>query len=402
MADTKKKRHRLLIVSLSFLFLAVSLLYIMDRYVFQRRSKVHLTNRPEILQEKPGYEEDLIETELKTNTAEKEENIEKPEIKPVKPKLKTIPDIMTVLSVDYDRTEQSDWRILLDRTYGKKLDKAIYSKQELFDWDVDMHGETNAQRLSKGTEEFLKKTQDAARENTVEEELQELREELPVEEGVEGLIDPSPSPSPSPSPTEQARPQPVRIDPYSYEVIRFMPGYKEGGYFEDYAGIKFKEAASGPPDLIDDGRLQPEELRGSYLPLGHGGTIVYEIKGGELIDRDGPEFVIYGDSVFTDAVETAKVEVAMEDDPSSYEEFPCDSVNSPFMSCAGVHPVNTGRAKDPLLIGGDAFDLAKIGVRRARFIKITDTGDNKNSSDFSFSAGFDLDSIALIHAYKEQ
>jgi hypothetical protein len=50
---------------------------------------------------------------------------------------------------------------------------------------------------------------------------------------------------------------------------------------------------------------------------------------------------------------------------------------------------------DPEKAGGDAFDLADVGLRVARFIRITDLD---NGSGDKGTAGFDLDAVAAVHS----
>jgi hypothetical protein len=49
---------------------------------------------------------------------------------------------------------------------------------------------------------------------------------------------------------------------------------------------------------------------------------------------------------------------------------------------------------DPAAAGGDAFDLADIGVAHARFVRITDSGANTYDGE---TGGFDLDAIAVVN-----
>jgi hypothetical protein len=44
--------------------------------------------------------------------------------------------------------------------------------------------------------------------------------------------------------------------------------------------------------------------------------------------------------------------------------------------------------------GGDGFDLATIGVSRARFVRIRDSGANSYSGT---SGGFDLDALSVVN-----
>jgi len=392
--EKPKKSHKLIIISVFILGISILILYVMDRYVFTKKMGFHYTDSPEYRKRVPDKKKD---DDKKVEVEEKKKKITpktiKPELKRVK--IKSIKEIMRILSVNYSESVIADWSYNVEKAASKKLSKSLYSKGELEAWDVDMHGEANTKRLELGVEEFMKKEEEKTEEKPAQEEG------LVNDEGLDGNEAEILS-SPTPTEKDNEEPKLERIDPFSYRVLRFMPGHGSDGYFHDFGGVDFKGSASGKPDCIESSAQKPDELKKVFLPLGHGGSIVYEITGGELIDGDGPDFVIYGDSVFSDAIETAKIEVALEDNPSSYIEFPCDSVNPPFMNCAGVHPVKVGREEDQLKVGGDAFDLARIGIKKIRFIKITDTGDNKDGIDLLYTDGFDIDSISLIHAYKKQ
>ena len=43
---------------------------------------------------------------------------------------------------------------------------------------------------------------------------------------------------------------------------------------------------------------------------------------------------------------------------------------------------------------GDAFDLADLGLSRARYIRIQDTGSNDYAG---LTGGFDLDAVAIVN-----
>jgi len=49
---------------------------------------------------------------------------------------------------------------------------------------------------------------------------------------------------------------------------------------------------------------------------------------------------------------------------------------------------------DAALSGGDAFDLAELGLERARFVKIQDV----SGLGAAPSAGFDLDAVGIVNA----
>jgi hypothetical protein len=44
---------------------------------------------------------------------------------------------------------------------------------------------------------------------------------------------------------------------------------------------------------------------------------------------------------------------------------------------------------DPSVAGGDAFDLADVGLTRARFVRVTDRPD--------LATVFDLDAVSIVH-----
>ena len=50
---------------------------------------------------------------------------------------------------------------------------------------------------------------------------------------------------------------------------------------------------------------------------------------------------------------------------------------------------------DPQQSGGDAFDLADLGLERVRFVKIRDL---ETQPPGGITSGFDLDAVGAIHA----
>jgi hypothetical protein len=92
-------------------------------------------------------------------------------------------------------------------------------------------------------------------------------------------------------------------------------------------------------------------------------------------------------------------EVSVSEDGTTWIPFPCDPTAPPYDGCAGREPVlanpDTGVSSfDPATSGGDLFDLATIGVARARLVRIVDRGLTTQKPN----AGFDLDGVAVLHA----
>jgi hypothetical protein len=183
--------------------------------------------------------------------------------------------------------------------------------------------------------------------------------------------------------------------PYATEIISFEPG-EGSGFGED----ELPDIVLGPPD----GR---GELSGSLdvLSLGKGGSIVLGFGERVIADGEGPDFVVFenafwpgGDATLVFAEPGA---VSVSDDGSEWHAFACDAEGDGmgrFEGCAGWTPTLEYDAResvplDPAVSGGDAFDLADVGVARARFVRVTDA-TNAGSEP---SAGFDLDAVGIVH-----
>jgi hypothetical protein len=134
------------------------------------------------------------------------------------------------------------------------------------------------------------------------------------------------------------------------------------------------------------------------VSLGQGGSIVLRL-GRALVDGDGPDLLVFenpfevpGQGVFGEPGE-----VAVSADGEDFAAFPCEPAAAPPNGCAGYGVVLAGAnsgvdATDPEAAGGDAFDLADIGVEEAGYVRITDGAAAPPSGT---SAGFDLDAVAV-------
>ena len=137
------------------------------------------------------------------------------------------------------------------------------------------------------------------------------------------------------------------------------------------------------------------------LSLGCAGEITLEFDDIGLIDGEGPDLLVF-ENVFSGFMELGVV--AASDDGKTWAQWDCDTedVEGEHPGCAGVHPVlaNPGNdldATDPDQAGGDAFDLGEIGLKQARFVRITDAG---TSDCAGTSGGFDLDAVAVVNGQK--
>jgi hypothetical protein len=190
---------------------------------------------------------------------------------------------------------------------------------------------------------------------------------------------------------EDPAPDPCSGFVVSVEAVTYGPG---AGFGQDeMPGVVF-----GPPD-------GGGALKGSLdvLSLGNGGTITLGFGAQTIVDGDGPDFIVFENPFFAGGDESAPffelatVEVSV--DGATWTAFPCTASEAPFGACAGWRPVYAGTADpsidpaDPAVAGGDAFDLAALGLSEARFVRITDRPDQ-----VGFQGAFDLDAVALVHA----
>ena len=181
---------------------------------------------------------------------------------------------------------------------------------------------------------------------------------------------------------------------FAVALTSFTPG-TNGGFGAD----RLPEVVLGRPH--GGGTTAPDT--DDVLSLGRAGVIVLEM-GQEIVDGDGTDFRVFENAFYAGGVPTSPFaepgRVAVSEDGVTFTEFPCDpSIAPTYAGCAGVHPViaTPGNGIDPRsdAAGGDAFDLATIGVARARYVRITDSG--VGPMGFDGTDGFDLDAVAIVH-----
>ena len=180
---------------------------------------------------------------------------------------------------------------------------------------------------------------------------------------------------------------------FATSVESFAPGPGS-----DFGQSKLPGIVLGPPHGAG-------EANGSFdvATLGNGGVITLGFAPSTIVDGPGPDFIVF-ENAFTieDGSGSPFAElgtVAVSEDGEHFDSFPCTATTEPYGSCAGWHPVyanpdeNELDPTDPEQAGGDAFDLADLGVARARFVRITDRADITGIAGI-----FDLDAISIVHA----
>ena len=185
-------------------------------------------------------------------------------------------------------------------------------------------------------------------------------------------------------------------DPYVDCVESFHPGEASFGH----AGLP--GVVLGPP--LGGG---PQTGGLDVVSLGCDGTITLYFDEPAIVDGPGPDLIVFENPFMagsTKFIEPARVLVSA--DGVDWRSFPCDPSEGLPVGCAGLSPVlsnpNNGiEASDPAAAGGDAFDLAEVGLAKARYVRLQDVSVAHYGSRTwcgGVGGGFDLDAVAAVHA----
>jgi len=185
----------------------------------------------------------------------------------------------------------------------------------------------------------------------------------------------------------------------------------------------------GPP-----GNATPTTGSLTVMSVGHGGTITLEFTDNEIVDGPGPDLIVFENPFFCTAAPVSDADpysvfaepgiVEVSEDGVNFTRFPFDAsalsrvaslctdkaLQRQLIGLFGITPSFTGNwtvPDDPLVFdpaapggvsghGGDAFDLATVGLSRARFVRLIDP--NLPIGIPGSSEGFDLDTVVAIHA----
>jgi hypothetical protein len=177
-------------------------------------------------------------------------------------------------------------------------------------------------------------------------------------------------------------------------VESFTPGKGAGFGQGRFPGIIY-----GPPKGAGDRSGSVD-----VLSLGTDGEIVVGFGGNGIVDGEGADFIVFENAFWKGGNPKYPFmelgEISVSEDGTTWTAFPCRQDAKPYDGCAGWHPIysnpcNGISSTDPATAGGEAYDLATIGVKKARFIKIVDL---HNAFGAEGTTGFDLDAVAVIHA----
>lgn len=177
-------------------------------------------------------------------------------------------------------------------------------------------------------------------------------------------------------------------------VLSFEPG-TGAGYGQD----QFPQVIYGPPTAP----ATPHNGSLDVLSLGGGGEIAFGFGGNAIVDGPGADFIVFENAFYEGGDPTAPYAepgvVSVSEDGQTWVDFPCHEDAYPYTGCAGWHethssPQNGISPLDPAVAGGDAFDLADVGLTHARYVRVRDV----SFLGAGPSRGFDLDAAAIVHA----
>jgi hypothetical protein len=145
------------------------------------------------------------------------------------------------------------------------------------------------------------------------------------------------------------------------------------------------------------------------LSLGNGGEIVVSFEPNAIVDGPGVDFIVFENpfDYGNDQRYVEPGEVSVSEDGVTWTAFPCTDTTQVdpdggwgATQCGGMNvvysnPDNGISPLDPITAGGDAYDLADIGVKHAKYVRIIDQVVESWCNDQN---GFDLDAIAIVNA----
>lgn len=181
---------------------------------------------------------------------------------------------------------------------------------------------------------------------------------------------------------------------YAVEVVEHSFG--SGQRFGQAA---FPEPVLGPPS---GGGCCQGSL--DVTSLGEGGFVTLAFGDTTIVDGPGPDFIVFENAFFAVEGEPESVfaelgVVSVSEDGEHFVAFECQARKFPFEGCAGWRPVFANPSEndidplDPEVAGGDAFDLAELGLSRVRYVRIDDLPEEQGGE-----GTFDLDAVAIVNA----
>ena len=190
-------------------------------------------------------------------------------------------------------------------------------------------------------------------------------------------------------------------DPFADGVAVYTPG-TNGGFGSELL-----------PDIVLGPPRGTGQLQGSFdvVALGIGGSITLRFDLPVICDGAGADFTVFENAFHSGSISgpifTEFGYVAVSQDGIHFVDLPYDADSKDGLAGrtpVDSHPDNGIDPLDPSVSGGDAFDLAQVGLAWAAYVRLTDVADE--IMDFGDlpqfrvapNAGFELDAVAALHA----
>lgn len=185
-------------------------------------------------------------------------------------------------------------------------------------------------------------------------------------------------------------------------VYNFSPGSDQNN---GQSSLYYPANIFGLPYELAD-TLVPVSSPEDLLSIGLNGEITIGFKNYKIIDKPGIDFIIYENVMWNRIekkyfVEPAQVSVSY--DGINFIAFPFDSAT--LKGCAGISPTKGKMVNiDILASGGDGFDIADLGLKEIKYIKIKDITEILKDPNHYYHdptiSGFDLDAVVGINHEK--
>ena len=190
----------------------------------------------------------------------------------------------------------------------------------------------------------------------------------------------------------------LREDRFVTSVVSFTPGPCAGFGAGEMPGVVL-----GPP--VGAGNRSGGL---AVVSLGSGGEIGLAFGDNEIVDQPGADFIVFENAFLVSGTEIPAAdlgEVSVSADGVTWKTFPCTpGPSAPYPGCAGWTPVysapdNEISPVDVAKAGGEAFDLAEVGLASAKLVRIKDRSTMScDGMAKPINLGFDLDAVAIVHA----
>lgn len=190
------------------------------------------------------------------------------------------------------------------------------------------------------------------------------------------------------------------LERFVTSVVSFVPG--------DCAGF----GATSMPDVLFGPPWGAGDRQGGLdvVSLGVGGVVTVGFAPRALVDGPGPDFIVFENAFWVGGDPAQPFaepgEVSVSDDGATWKTWPCAATAPPYGACSGWKPVYSNPSNgispfDPEKAGGEAYDLADVGLARARYVRVRDVASQTCPADPSKKTntlGYDLDAIAIVNA----